>query len=472
MRKCPRDRVVLAPVLAQVLAQVLALGLAACTFDSTGLDVTSAAGDTGTVGATTGATTEVVATTGTAPGTSTGDTPTSTGSQGSSDESTVGVTTTESLHTSDTGITSIGTDSTDTGSGSSSGGPPGVCGDGTVDGGEACDDGNTDDTDACTNACTMAVCGDGVVQANVEACDDANMDETDACTGQCKAPACDDQGRDGDESDVDCGGSCGDCQAGQMCGVDDDCVSNCDGGTCVEFRSCLELKMAQPASASDVYMIDPDQGGAEAPFAVYCAQMQDGGGWTMVLKVDGTKPTFVYAAPLWTDANTFNVDPALNHTETKLRSFSTVPMTELLIGIEAPIAQDPQLKLKYVKLAAPAASAQALFTGDKYLASTLGRPAWKAWIPDSSLQQECNREGINVGAPANAQNYARVRIGIIGNENGPNDCNTPNSYTGVGGGGTGDDCLPDATTTTGNRASCGADNGDKDIPGFAVVFVR
>lgn len=465
------DRGVVAPV----LTPVLALGLAACTFDSTGLDVTSAAGDTGTGVTTTGPTTGVVATTGTAAETSTGDTPTSTGSQGSSGESTVGLTTTESPDTSDTGFTgstSMTMDTTDTGSGSSSGGPPGVCGDGTVDEGEGCDDGNTDDTDTCTNACMMAVCGDGLVQVNVEACDDANMDETDACTSQCKAPACDDQARNGNESDVDCGGSCADCQTGQMCGVDDDCVGNCGGGTCVEFRSCLELKMAQPAAPSDVYMIDPDQGGPEAPFAVYCAQMQDGGGWTMVLKVDGSKNTFVYGAALWTDANTFNVDPALNHTETKLRSFATVPMTELLVGIEAPIAQEPQLKLKYVKLAAPAANAQALFTGDKYLASSLGRMAWKAWIPDSSLQLECNREGINVGAPVNAQNYARVRIGIIANENGPNDCNSPNSYIGVGGGGTGGNCLPNGITTTGNRASCGADNGDKDVPGFAVVFVR
>ena len=39
---------------------------------------------------------------------------------------------------------------------------------------EACDDGNRVETDACRNACVVARCGDGVVQAGVEACDDAN----------------------------------------------------------------------------------------------------------------------------------------------------------------------------------------------------------------------------------------------------------------------------------------------------------
>jgi len=275
----------------------------------------------------------------------------------------------------------------------------------------------------------------------------------------------------GDETDVDCGGSCPDCATGKLCEGDDDCLGNCGGGTCVEFKSCLDLKMKVPAAASGVYLIDPDQGGPETPFAAYCEQVTEGGGWTMVLKVDGRLGTFVFPASLWTDANTFNVNPALNRVETKLRSFNTVPVMELLVGMEAPIAPEGALSLKFVKLAAPAMHAQALFMGDTYQASTLGRPAWKAWISDSSLQIHCNREGLNVTATMAPQNFARVRIGIVANENGIGDCSSPNSYIGVGGGGTGA-CLPNAITTTGNRAACEADNGDKDIPGFAVVFVR
>ncbi len=58
--------------------------------------------------------------------------------------------------------------------------------------GEACDDANGDNTDECTNDCTIAVCGDGFVQANIEACDDGNGDETDLCTTKCEHAACGD----------------------------------------------------------------------------------------------------------------------------------------------------------------------------------------------------------------------------------------------------------------------------------------
>lgn len=55
-------------------------------------------------------------------------------------------------------------------------------------------------------------------------------------TGRCHAPpvsACDDRATDGDESDVDCGGSCLTCAAGARCRVDADCQAHrCDGGVC------------------------------------------------------------------------------------------------------------------------------------------------------------------------------------------------------------------------------------------------
>jgi uncharacterized repeat protein (TIGR01451 family) len=59
-----------------------------------------------------------------------------------------------------------------------------LCGNGTVEGGEACDDGNTINTDACTDACTLPICGDGIVNGT-DQCDDANVSNTDACTNAC-----------------------------------------------------------------------------------------------------------------------------------------------------------------------------------------------------------------------------------------------------------------------------------------------
>jgi len=62
------------------------------------------------------------------------------------------------------------------------------------------------------------------VQAGVEACDDGDGDET-LCTAACKLPTCDDKGLGGDETDVDCGGSCPDCATGKQCLGDDDCLA-------------------------------------------------------------------------------------------------------------------------------------------------------------------------------------------------------------------------------------------------------
>lgn len=67
-----------------------------------------------------------------------------------------------------------------------------VCGDGVVQGGEECDDGNNNDNDPCTNTCTNAICGDGVVFDGLEACDDGNDDNTDECTNDCQSTGCGD----------------------------------------------------------------------------------------------------------------------------------------------------------------------------------------------------------------------------------------------------------------------------------------
>ena len=222
-----------------------------------------------------------------------------------------------------------------------------------------------------------------------------------------------------------------------------------------------------------MYAIDPDKGGPLAPFDVYCEQTQESGGWTLVLKVDGTKPTFVYDAAIWGAPAVFNPDPGLNRNETKLASWATVAATEVLVGMETPIKGNGPLDLQWVRLDAGKPSLSEVFKTDTYLMSALGRAAWKAFVANSSLQPNCNREGFNVGAPTQgAQDYARIRIGIIAN--GEMDCNTPNSYIGVGGGWIGQNCQGGLKSTTGNRAlmSCDADNGTKDLAGFALVFVR
>jgi cysteine-rich repeat protein len=166
------------------------------------------------------------------------------------------------------------------------------CGDGKTQMGEECDDGNADDTDMCLSTCLTATCGDGQVQAGVETCDDANNDESDACTSLCKAPACDDGILSGNESDVDCGGSCTACAEGLACTAGPDCGSKvCKSNKCVLGLSCQEIHDSSPLAKSGLYMVDLDGDGPEPKQQVECEMDTDTGGWTLVQRTvwDSTK---------------------------------------------------------------------------------------------------------------------------------------------------------------------------------------
>ncbi|MEW5847248.1 MAG: fibrinogen-like YCDxxxxGGGW domain-containing protein [Myxococcota bacterium] len=83
--------------------------------------------------------------------------------------------------------------------------------------------------------------------------------------GICQAPACTDGVRNGDETDVDCGGSCGVCALGQTCRVDADCeLDTCQQGLCV-LPLCVN-------GLRDLLEVDVDCGGPCAPCGdgAYC----------------------------------------------------------------------------------------------------------------------------------------------------------------------------------------------------------
>ncbi|MEM9452906.1 MAG: hypothetical protein AAGF11_01920 [Myxococcota bacterium] len=167
--------------------------------------------------------------------------------------------------------------------------PPG-CNNGIQDGDEtdvdcggSCDDrcgtgqgcGSNDD-------CESDQCGDGMTCEDPFDCADGEMngDETDLdCGGSCPpcddgqmcnepgdctsmlcdggvcGPSCSDGAMNGDETDVDCGGSCPPCDDGQMCNEDGDCQSqDCEGDICVDPCSDGEMN----GSETDVDCGGPD----------------------------------------------------------------------------------------------------------------------------------------------------------------------------------------------------------------------
>ena len=71
------------------------------------------------------------------------------------------------------------------------------CGNGEIEAGEACDDGNAVNTDGCTDACAVAICGDGTTRTDLtadqegyEACDDGNQADDDSCLTSCALAVC------------------------------------------------------------------------------------------------------------------------------------------------------------------------------------------------------------------------------------------------------------------------------------------
>ena len=154
----------------------------------------------------------------------------------------------------------------------------------------------------------------------------------------------------------------------------------------------------------------------------------DGGGWTLAAKAipsDG----WVYNSPRWTDNQLFNANmPGFDHTAAKLATWNLVPFTDILLGMESPIINMNPPKPTYLKLATAGNSLFALFSPGAFVATTGTKAGWAGLVPASSLQANCNQEGIN-NAP-NGNNATRIRLGILSNNE--NNCMSPDSAVGLG----------------------------------------
>jgi hypothetical protein len=80
--------------------------------------------------------------------------------------------------------------------------------------------------------CTDGTCGKDKVADN-GTCASSEECVSGVCQdGKCQAASCTDQTKNGDEVDVDCGGSCGACGFGQVCSD----ASDCKGGVCKDGK--------------------------------------------------------------------------------------------------------------------------------------------------------------------------------------------------------------------------------------------
>ena len=160
-----------------------------------------------------------------------------------------------------------------------------ICGDGVVQGDEACDDQNDDDFDGCTNACAAGpVCGDSAVD-DPEACDDGNRDDDDGCDASCQTTcgdgiaAGDEECDDGNDDELD--GCTSACVIAATCG--DDALEDpeaCDDGNrddgdgcdanCQIEEACGNGFVEDPEACDDGNTVDGDGCDANCQFEIFC----------------------------------------------------------------------------------------------------------------------------------------------------------------------------------------------------------
>ena len=108
-----------------------------------------------------------------------------------------------------------------------------TCGNGAIENGESCDDGDVTAGDGCSATCLKE---GGQVCSTPNECDSRRCNAW-MCTST-QPTHCTDGIKSGDESDVDCGGSCTGCTGSKACTDGDDCLSYACGGNACEPAHC------------------------------------------------------------------------------------------------------------------------------------------------------------------------------------------------------------------------------------------
>ncbi len=339
--------------------------------------------------------------------------------------------------------------------------------------GEACDDG-----DLCTlgDACRAEGC-----LGSSYSCDDGLDCTQDSCTGDggclfadasgaCVylgvcfyGESCDDDDGDGTPNGVDCAPD--DPTVGhdayEVCNDrDDDCDGSVDEGLgCTEGGTgtseedpgldCAHIKARYDGSEDGVYWLQPESAGR--PFRSYCDMSTDGGGWTLVMKVDGEENTFRYTSAFWEDEEVYAEHlSGLDDGEAKLRGFFTVPLFEIRLGIR--LGEET----RWGTIPRQAHSLREVFASPKNTYTLMGKEFWAslgAWTGDA-----CNREGVNNQNPRDS--YWRTRLGWISAKT---DCNYEANVFGVGL----DGSLGMSAGQYGSNIYAG-----ETRAGFAWIFVR
>ncbi|MCB9644862.1 MAG: hypothetical protein H6728_17460 [Myxococcales bacterium] len=227
---------------------------------------------------------------------------------------------------------------------------------------------------------------------------------------------------------------------------------------CAEYRYPTKAGYAA-ASSNGVYKIKP--AGSASEFSAYCDMTYAGGGWTLVLKADGTAQTFNYSSQYWTNNKTYpesgTIDADLNATEAKLESYWTVPVDEILFQMKtgtdstrSGIAHVKANSMLDILKKAP----------DSDFDQEMGETVWRSLVKTSSLTKGCKQEGINITDKSGGA-ITGLRLGFVASDSA--SCNL-DSAVGFG--------FP-SSLSVGNRIAAVPEYGGPQVTAaFGYIFVR
>merc|ERR1739841_126341 len=141
----------------------------------------------------------------------------------------------------------------------------------------------------------------------------------------------------------------------------------------------------------------------------------------LALVIDGSKDTFHYDSPLWTNDQLYDDDGEL-----KARPFFE-PTRRFTVVMEYGFEE----RSLFIELD-EAKSLQDLFAGG-YTATDANVDEWRALVPDAGYENNCNRQGFNTESDGCSvgMSHCRLRLGIWFNEDEPG-CGSSDSFLGIG----------------------------------------